>query len=224
MPAAVVGCQPGGVQVELGGQALPAGGVHARCRRRSSCRSPASVSVVDGADLHAGDGLRRTGTSPPRSRRWYCSASTISVSQNSSIALALLDHGDLACRARRTSRRTRCRSRRRRPRPSSGARLSRPRMPSESMIVLARRSRRAIGRAGVVPVAMTMLVGRDRGCSAPLSLSTTMVCGSTKRPCPVQQVDVVAGELVADDVDLAADHVLRCGRCRSAIVISSLTR
>ena len=67
------------------------------------------------------------------------------------------------------------------------------------------------GRAGFVPVAITIF--------------SAVTCRSLARPAtddrdrvrvdeaagPVQQLDVVAGELAADDLDLAADHVLGAG-------------
>ena len=47
--------------------------------------------------------------------------------------------------------------------------------------------------------------------SWPVTSRTATVWSSTKRPVPGEQGDVVAGQLVADDVDLAADHVLGAG-------------
>ena len=86
---------------------------------------------------------------------------------------------------------------------------SRSRMLSESMMVAPSNSTVA-GRAGLVPVAMTMFSALiSRSCAGDLAQGDGVV---VDEPAGAgEQGDVVAGQLVADDVDLAADHVLGAG-------------
>ena len=152
-PAAVVGLQAGGGQVEVVGLALPAGGVHHRVggdllaagQRGDGARAPTSTAVTSSPNRKV----------TARSRRWNRSASTISGSQNSSIVVPLLDDGDLGAQ-RGEHRRVLDADdagadddhRRRDATSAPGCRRSPARGP--------RRTRRPTGRAGLVPVAMTM--------------------------------------------------------------------
>ena len=81
-------------------------------------------------------------------------------------------------------------------------------MPSESRIRWSSNSTSA-GRAGRVPVAMTTCSAADL-CArrAVAGRRPATVCGSRNRPVPADEVDAVADQLVADDLDLAADDVL----------------
>ncbi len=76
------------------------------------------------------------------------------------------------------------------------------------------------------PAGVCRLRSRSFGSSASapaVPSDAATVCGSRKRALARDDVDVVARELVADDVDLAVDHVLVLAES-SSIVISSLTR
>ena len=75
---------------------------------------------------------------------------------------------------------------------------------SESKIVLSSKAMPS-GRAGRVPVAITKRAEVTRRAS-PSSPAISIVCGSTNVAEPAMEVDVVAGELVRDDVGLALDH------------------
>ena len=82
-------------------------------------------------------------------------------------------------------------------------------MPSESMIVRSSKSTLA-GRAGRVPVAMTILSAVTL-VSRPAPPSTADRVRVDEPAGAGEHRDPVAGQLVADDVDLPADHVLGAG-------------
>ena len=144
-----------------------------------------------------------------RSRRWYWSASTISSSQKSSIRVRALDHGHLgaeggehggvlhADHAGADDDH----------RPRHGLQVD---QPSESTIVRSSKSTLS-GRAGRVPVAMTILSAVTLAVPPGAVVDPDRVLVVENRPVPADQRDPVAGELVADHVDLAADHVLGAG-------------
>ena len=93
-------------------------------------------------------------------------------------------------------------------------------IPSESMIVRSSNCTVA-GRAGRVPVAITIASALACCCRPPSSTATT--CGSTKRPVPLRIATLFL------DSWLRTTSISRPTTCwvlaaRSAIVISSLTR
>ena len=220
-PAAAVGGQPGGLQVQVR-RSCPGGPPStSRCRPGSACRSPGWPS-------------RRRGGPPPaatvspnrnvtaRSRRWYLSASTTSRSQNSSIRSRCSTTVTLVPSAANIEAYSMPIT----PAPTTTidrGTCSRCWMPSESMTVRSSNATLA-GRAGRVPVAMTMFSARDRPDPAGAVVDLQRCAGRRTGAVPVQDRDPVAGQLAADDVDLAADHVLGRGPPGRAMVISSLTR
>ena len=116
-----------------------------------------------------------------RSRRWYFSASTTSSSQKSSMLMRFSTTVTLVPRAANMDAYSMPIT----PAPTTtidrGTR-SRWMMPSESMIVFSSKAT-VEGRAGRVPVAMTILsavILRVR----PARSSTSMLCGPTKYPMP----------------------------------------
>jgi hypothetical protein len=155
-----------------------------------------------------------------RSRRWYFSASTTSMSQNSSIRSRCSTTVTLVPSAANMDAYSIPIT----PAPATtmdrGTR-SRWTMPSESITVRSSKSTVA-GRAGRVPVAITILSAVAR-CIRPWPSSTSIVCGSTKYPVPVR----IATRFL--DSWLRTTSISRPTTCwvraaRSATVMSSLTR
>ena len=143
-----------------------------------------------------------------RSRRWNRSDSTISSSQKSSMRRTLVDDRDP--HAERGEHRGVLDADDPGAHDHHGRRdVSSLRMPSESTTLMSSNST-CVGRAGQVPGASTILPRRTVTWLPP---STATVCGSMKCAVPVSTVDVVAQQLAADHLDLAADHVLRT-RCQ----------
>ena len=95
------------------------------------------------------------------------------------------------------------------------------RMPSESRIVASSNATSG-GCAGAVPVAITIAAGLQHPRVAML-VSDLDVVRIGEPAVTGEHAHVVAGELVADDVDLPRHHLL-VRQIRSSIVISSLTR
>ena len=155
-----------------------------------------------------------------RSRRWYFSASTTSVSQNSSIRIRCSTTVTLVPSAANIDAYSMPIT----PAPTTimvRGILSRPRMPSESMIVCSSKSTVA-GRAGLVPVAITIFSAVTWR-SWPVPSVTCIVCGSTNRPSPGSSATPLrASWLRITSTSRPTTCVVRA--VRSPIVMSSLTR
>ena len=155
-----------------------------------------------------------------RSRRWYLSASTTSTSQNSSIRSRCSTTVTLVPSAANMEAYSIPMT----PAPATTIErgtFSRWTIPSESMTVRSSNSTLS-GRAGRVPVAMTILSALARRIRpAPSSIST--VCGSVKLPVPVRIVTRLrVSWLRTTSISRPTTWLVRAAR--SAMVISSLTR
>ncbi len=94
-------------------------------------------------------------------------------------------------------------------------------IPSESMTVRSSNSTLA-GRAGLVPVAITILSAVARR-TRPSPLSTSTVCGSRKRPVPVMLATRLR-ESWLRTTSISRPTTWLVLAARSAMVMSSLTR
>ena len=143
-----------------------------------------------------------------RSRRWYFSASTTSRSQNSSIRSRCSTTVTLVPSAANIDAYSIPIT----PAPATtidrGTR-SRWRIPSESMIVRSSNATLA-GLAGLVPVAITIVLGADLARPAVAVIDLDGVRAGEARG-PGEDRDPVAGQLAAHHVVLPADHVLGPG-------------
>ena len=200
--------RPAVVEVERVGGALPAGGVE-----HGVGGDPlAALEVRDGAARRAA--RRATTSSPkrnvtPRSRRWYCSASTIWSSQKSSRrwrcsttvtlvpSAANIDAYSMPITPAPTTTSAR------------GHRAAASRMPSESSTRARRRTRPSSGRAGRVPTAITMLLGRDAALARCRRVHRDRVRVDEARRRRARIWTWLRASWLRIDVDLALDHVLR---------------
>ena len=212
---------PAAVEVELVGGALAAGGVQHRVGGDLLAATRACVSVPPSCRSTAAT-VSPKPEGHARSRRWYCSASTISSSQKSSIAGALLDHGDLG--AERGEHRGVLDA------DHAGAdddhrrrdAARRSRISSESTIVLPSKSTLA-GRAGVRAGGDDDLLG-GRRCAVVAGVVDARACaGRRTRPSPASSATWLR------DSWLRMTSISRPTTCwvradRSATVMSSLTR
>ena len=215
---------PAALEAELGGRALPPGRVEDRVggdplAALRACVSVAAVVLVD-ADVTF---------SPSRNDDAQVAQvvlqrlDDLGRRRSSSSRVALLDDGHPRCRARRTSRRTRCRSRRRRRRraargcaPGAGCRPSRARWRSSN--VDARRDGPAWCRSRSRSARPSTVAAPCRS----RDLDRVRVGEATL---PGQDADVVSRRAGRGSRRLSrCDHLAGCARCRSSIVISSLTR
>jgi hypothetical protein len=154
-----------------------------------------------------------------RSRRWYLSASTTSMSQNSSIRSRCSTTVTLVPSAANIDAYSIPIT----PAPATTidrGTCSRWTIPSESITVRSSNSTLG-GRAGRVPVAMTIFSALARRSLPPSSTST--VCGSTKEPVPVRIVTRLR-ESWLRTTSISRPTTWLVLAARSAIVISSLTR